>query len=149
MKIPEKVIETTEVQVSAPKINSHRLDGKGRELVDARPMEPPIGYVRRESLHDQIRRMVLQVSEEAKNAGVETIEEANDFYIDDDPESFLPPSQYEFDEDYHLEQRLEERRLEAARAAEEGRDLPPPPKPPKKGKSAPDPAQSDLEDNTD
>ena len=35
----------------------------GGEILDSRPMEPPVGYVKRESISDQIRRMVLQVSQ--------------------------------------------------------------------------------------
>lgn len=148
MKIPEKVLPNINEQVAAPKINAARLDALGREIVDARPMEPPLGYVRRESLSDQIRRMVLQVSEEAANQGAESFEEANDFYIDDDPESYLPPSQYEFDEDHVLEAQLQQRHLDAETAATA--ETTPPPATPVAGKPkkpAAPPAQTDIEDN--
>lgn len=115
MKLPDKVVEGKEDQVSAGKLNRYRLDEKGREIVDSRPMEPPVGYVKRESVTDQIRRMIAQASIEASQAGAESEEEANDFYMEDDPASALPPSQYEFDEDYELEQAL--RRQEAVSAA--------------------------------
>lgn len=151
MKIPEQIIENAPSQVSAPKINSQRLDDQGREVFDSRPMEPPLGYSPRESLSQQIRRMVLQASQELAEAGVESIEEANDFYIDDDPESMLPPSQYEFDEDHHLEQLLEEKRQNAIEAGREAllRQSQPPPATPlaeEPKKRSGDPRQLDIED---
>lgn len=124
MKLPDKVEKSTESQVSAGKLNRFRLDEFGREIVDSRPMEPPVGYQRRETIAEQIRRMVRQASLEAEQAGAETEEEANDFYIEDDPASALPPSQYEFDEDYELEQQLA--RMKASQAAEDAPELPDP-----------------------
>ena len=115
MKIPEVVTEAVESPRAAGKLNQFRLDEHGREILDSRPMEPPVGYVKRESISDQIRRMVLQVSQEIASNEVESVEEANDFYVEDDPGSALPGSQYEFDEDYVLEQQLAARR----RAADE------------------------------
>lgn len=114
MKLPDKVVEGKEDQVSAGKLNRFRLDENGREIVDSRPMEPPVGYVKRESITDQIRRMIRQASIEAEQAGAESEEEANDFYMEDDPASALPPSQYEFDEDYELEQALSRTRKAAS-----------------------------------
>lgn len=126
MKIPEQIIPSEEEHVRAPKLSAFRLDEKGRELVDSRPMEPPIGYVRRESITDQIRRMIHQVSQEAAAAGEESLEEANDFYMEDDPSSLLPPTQYENDEDYVLEFQLEQSRKAQMRAAEQPDPAPQP-----------------------
>lgn len=124
MKLPEKVETSNEEQVSAGKLNRFRLDALGREICDSRPMEPPVGYQRRETVAEQIRRMIHVASQEAAQQGAETEEEANDFYMDDDPASALPPSQYEFDEDYELEQML--RRQSEAAEAEKVQELPDP-----------------------
>lgn len=133
MKIPETVLPTGENQVSAGKLNRFRLDENGREILDSRPMEPPVGYQKRESISDQIRRMIHQASLEAAQAGAETAEEANDFYIADDPGSELPPSVYEFDEDYELEQQLA-RQSASTEVAET--PAPPDPVPERKNKKA-------------
>ena len=87
MKIPEVVTEAVESPRAAGKLNQFRLDEHGREILDSRPMEPPVGYVKRESISDQIRRMVLQVSQEIASNEVESLEESNDFYVEDDPGS--------------------------------------------------------------
>lgn len=135
MKIPEIITPSEEEQVRAPKLSAFRLDERGRELVDSRPMEPPIGYQKRESIADQIRRMIHQVSQEAAQAGEESLEEANDFYMEDDPSSLLPPSQYENDEDYVLEYQLEQSR-KAVQRAQEPPDPAPDAKPPLEPKKA-------------
>lgn len=145
MKLPEKVEPNTEDHVSAGKLNRFRLNEHGQEICDSRPMEPPVGYNRRESVAEQIRRMIRAASEEAAQAGAETEEEANDFYVEDDPASALPPSQYEFDEDYELEQMLA--RQKAAQIAEDGPGQPDPvpeAKPSSVKKKASQPAQEPL-----
>lgn len=110
-----KVVVGTEVPVvHSPKSSSERFDEYGRFIPDARPMEPPIGFKRAPSLSEQIREMVRseQLQRDLRDAGVETFAEANDFYIEDEPDSH-PMSGYENDEDTPLE------RLLAARAAAE------------------------------
>lgn len=64
-----------------------RLDPKGRELVDPTPIAPPVGYKRVPTLVEQLRQMVRSESlaREAREAGYETFEEADDFDIPDDP----------------------------------------------------------------
>lgn len=86
-------------------VQSLYLDEHGREVPNPIPMQPPIGYVRRDSIADQMRRMIQQVSEEARMAGAETEEEANDFDIGED---FEPSSQWEdnFEVDPTLEAML-------------------------------------------
>lgn len=69
-----------------------RHDKHGRELLDPRPMEPPLGYKRAPSLSEQIRQQVLAHKLEELQAIDETDEEADDFAIDDD---LGPYSQHE------------------------------------------------------
>lgn len=58
----------------------------GQEVPDPTPIEPPLGYVKQPSISDQIRQMVRseQLRQEARNAGFETLEEADDFDVDDE-----------------------------------------------------------------
>lgn len=147
MKTIEKVTEGNENQVVGPKINAHRLDEHGREIVDSRPLAPPVGFVPQESIFDQMRSMMRAASLEAANAGHETVEEANDFYIEDDPASGVPPSEYEFDEDHETEL------VNYLRQQREGQQAPPPPpapepepKPKKPSKPPPEPTGGTGED---
>lgn len=112
--MPKVVVGTEVPHVHAPKSSAQRFDEAGRFIPDGRPMEPPLGFKRAPSLSEQIREMVRseQLQRELAASGVETFEEANDFYIDDEPDSH-PMSGYENDEDTPLE------RLLAARAAAE------------------------------
>jgi len=125
MKTIEKIVPGSEANRSEPKINAHRLDEFGRELVDGRPMEPPLGYMATESIPEMIRRMVLQASREVASDEVESLEEANDFYVEDDPLSGVPASGYEFDEDRQLElERLIAERNERTGSTAAGREFP-------------------------
>lgn len=78
-------------QPAEPKSNVGRHDAQGRELVDGRPMEPPVGYTPTPSIQELIAQMVgnRELQEEIKRMGHETEEEANDFDVGDDlnPES--------------------------------------------------------------
>lgn len=89
-----KIKQGLEVDSKSVKSNKGRLDARGRELLDGRPMEPPVGFVRRPSLAETIRAMVRQekLQQELASAGAETFEEADDFYVED---GFEPRSQYE------------------------------------------------------
>lgn len=101
-------------EVHAQKRSAGVYDAKGRFIPDGRPMEPPVGYRRAPSLSEQIRQMVQseQLAAAARESGVETFEEANDFFIEDEPDSHYL-SGYENDEDTPLE------RLLAAKAADD------------------------------
>lgn len=69
----------------------------GKEYPNPVPMEPPLGFVPQEPLHEQIRNMVLrEMSAAASREELETAEEADDFDIGDD---FDPDSPYEMDFD--------------------------------------------------
>lgn len=75
---------------------THFLDDAGREIADNTPMAPPIGYQKTPSIVEQIRMMVRseKLAQEARDAGYETAEEADDFEIGDD---YDPTSPYEHD----------------------------------------------------
>ena len=64
------------------------LDEKGREILDQTPVSLPIHYDRPEPLHLRIRRMILEATAAQKGDDVETLDDANDFLIPDDPSSF-------------------------------------------------------------
>lgn len=64
-------------------------DSRGREIPDPTPMQPPVGYNPQPSLAQQIRQMVVseRLAMEAREAGAETFEEADDFDVGDDFEA--------------------------------------------------------------
>lgn len=68
------------------------LDANGWEIPDPQPLEIPGGFKKPETLQEQIRRLIRAASEDAKNQGLETFEEAEDFNVDDD---FDPNTPYE------------------------------------------------------
>ena len=113
----KKVIPGDEHHEIGVKISAHRLNAAGQEIVDGRPMAPPVGFQPEESVFDRMRQMMRAASLEAAQAGEETLEEANDFYIEDDPQSRLPPSEYEFDEDHQAELEQYIRQLQARQEA--------------------------------
>lgn len=110
-----------------------RHDLFGREFPDPTPMSPPVGYVKQDSLAEQIRRVVRseKLAMEAEAAGYETFDEADDFDIEDDP---LPMSPYEMLDGYVSVRELRKREREAAEAAAS-----PPPEPNTKTKSGDQP----------
>lgn len=67
-----------------------RHDEQGREKLDDRPMQPPLGYKRAPSLAEQIRQQVIAAKLEELDALQETDEEADDFEIGDDFEPLSP-----------------------------------------------------------
>lgn len=81
--------------------NNHfniELDGHGHEVVDPEPMAVPAGFKKPETLSQTVARLLRKASDEAAEAGGETMEEADDFDIDDE---FDPSTPYEmfFDSD--------------------------------------------------
>lgn len=90
-----KLIQGNEGPVQkAPRASQIFLDAQGRELVDGRPMAPPIGYRPEPSLMETIHAMVKRVSDEMGENGDETLEDSEDFYIEDDMD---PETSYELD----------------------------------------------------
>lgn len=63
------------------------LTPEGREILDQTPVALPLHYDRPEPIHQRIRRMILQATIDQRE-GDETLEDANDFEIPDDPSSF-------------------------------------------------------------
>lgn len=64
-------------------------DQAGREIPDPNPMQPPLGYQRQDPLAVRIREMIIghRLAEEARKAGAETFQEADDFEVGDDWEA--------------------------------------------------------------
>lgn len=83
------------------------LTEEGYEIPDPVPMAPPVGFVRREPLHERIRAMVQHEFQRTRAMSeVETPEEADDFVIpgeegDDarEPRFALMPG-FEWEENY-------------------------------------------------
>lgn len=81
------------------KITGRGLNAEGKQVPDPVPMAPPIGYKRQPSLSEQIRQMVQSehLAMAAREAGMETFEEAEDFDVGDDYEQMRSPWENEFD----------------------------------------------------
>lgn len=64
------------------------IDSEGREVLDPRPLEIPIGFERPLTLEQQIQRLMRveynKLAQFQSMEGVETPEEADDFDVDDD-----------------------------------------------------------------
>lgn len=72
-----------------------KFDKEGRrELPDPTPVELPLRLRKPETQEDMMRRIVLEehLSRQAREEGLETFAEADDFEIDEDPD---PISHYE------------------------------------------------------
>ncbi|WP_308620102.1 hypothetical protein [uncultured Desulfovibrio sp.] len=63
------------------------LDEKGHEILDQTPVAIPFDVTRPEPIHLRMRRIAESFYQERINAGddVETLDEANDFDVPDDP----------------------------------------------------------------
>lgn len=130
------------------------LDERGHEVVSNVPMQPPLGYKKEPSVTDRIREMVRSemLRKEAAAAGLETMEEADDFDIADDPVDPSTPFEENFDppappaekltaEEWEERERArytsdEYKKLKETRTPPEGGAAPPPAPP------APDPAKA-------
>lgn len=70
----------------------------GKEVVDPTPSIINTGLRKRESIQDQIRRMIrTEASMYAMENGQESFEEADDFDIADDPIDYTSPYEMSFD----------------------------------------------------
>ena len=83
--------EKPQPYATTDRLNRHTEDG--REILNPTPMQPPLGYNRAPSLSEQIRQQVLTQSI-LSNMDPETVEEADDFEIEEDPPM---PSRWEND----------------------------------------------------
>lgn len=103
-----------------------QFDNLGRQIPDPRPVEVPLGYTRPPSLQEEIKRFVRnELSLRAREQGVETFEEADDFDIPEEEDEFV--SEYE----------VQEMAVEAIDV-----DADPPPAPKGAGSKEPAPATS-------
>lgn len=66
------------------------LDENGHEKPNPVPMQPPVGYKKQLTIAEQIRQQIRAASLEARQAGAETEEEANDFDVGEDMEPHSP-----------------------------------------------------------
>lgn len=74
------------------------LNVMGHEVPDPTVMEPPLGYVAQPDLMEQMRRMIsTELSRIAEDQEFETMQEADDFDIDDDPVDYSSPYEEFFD----------------------------------------------------
>lgn len=90
-----KRLAGSEVEPVSVKSNVGLLDTLGREIVDGRPMSPPLGYKKTPSISEQIREMVRSHAlEQALASGVETFAEADDFEVGDDLDPSSPYEEY-------------------------------------------------------
>lgn len=89
-----EVVDFSETFVPKPATFRHV---NGREVLDATPIEPPIGFKRQKSLAEQIREMVRSenLRQLAEASGHESFEDADDFDVED----MDPSSPYEGDFD--------------------------------------------------
>jgi len=87
----KKGVEAEKFERRTPRKKT-KLTKRGKEIVDGTPLQPPLGYKKQESLHEQIRRMVVseQLRLAAEQAGMETFEEADDFDVGDDLDPTSP-----------------------------------------------------------
>lgn len=93
-QLKEETPVRPEHQAKRVKTNGHYLAKDGSERPDPTPMAPPIGWKPRDPLHQRIREMIIseKLRLEAAAAGMETLDEADDFDVGDD---YDPSSPYE------------------------------------------------------
>lgn len=113
---------------------SSELDSNGHEIPDSRPLQPSLNMRREPTLAERIKAMVRSehIAREAREAGHESFEEADDFDVGDD---YDPTSPYEQDFDPEPDPRPQAapRNAEAPSRPVAGT---PEPTPPKAGGSA-------------
>lgn len=150
------VNQNKEPILHAEKTSFGKYDEFGRFLPDARQMEAAFSVSPAPTLIEQMRDMIRgeNLAKEARESGFETFEEANDFFIEEDPDSMVY-SPYEIDEDDALEARLAafraginpdsvaEQAAQAAAPADPPNVKAPPQEPSKKARKGRDPAPED------
>lgn len=78
-----------------------RLNDKGQEVLNDAPVTLPVRYQRGDNITERVQRMVEEtISRRAEMAGLETLDDANDFDVGDD---YDPRSEHEVDEDAEAE----------------------------------------------
>lgn len=76
-----------------------QLDENGHEVLDPRPMAPPVGYKKQPSMVEHIRSMVRGelLRHAAESQGFETFEDSEDFETGDDMDDPRTPYEAVFD----------------------------------------------------
>jgi len=75
-----------------------RLNEKGQEVLDITPVTLPVRYQRGENITERVQRMVEEtLSRRAEMQGLESLDDANDFYVEGD--DYFPSSEHEVDDD--------------------------------------------------
>jgi len=81
----------------------------GREYPDPTPVAPPLGFIKQPTLAETMRQMIVgeALRRHARESGLETFDEADDFNVGDDfdpsspyEETFEPPPQPSPEESY-------------------------------------------------
>lgn len=112
----------------APDTGIEVHDARGHEVPDPTPVAAAVGFRPGPTLREQIREMVQseRLRQEAIAAGFETLEEADDFDIDDDP---FPASDHELDSNLPTVRELRRRKEEDEAKAKKPAPPPSPPEP--------------------
>lgn len=100
------------------------LDKNGHEVVSSIPLAPPLAFKRRPTIFDHNRELIAQFHREQADREIETLLDADDFEIPDDPD-FLPDSKWENNRDPSLSELVQEGMASIAarrKAAEEAAD---------------------------
>ena len=107
----------TDIEKIIAENSKNRPYKNGKFYPDPTPVELPVGYERQPSMMDLIRAEIHRAGLDAAKEGWESLEEANDFDVEED--NFLT-SPYEFSEDENEvpELVLKSREEEAAKEAE-------------------------------
>lgn len=88
------------------KLERSRLNERGWEVPNPKPMELIAGMRKPETLTEQVRRIMrTELSRQASAQGMETFEEADDFDVDDGFDVDEPTTQYQqMQEEFIFEQ---------------------------------------------
>lgn len=75
------------------------LDENGHEVLDQTPVDIPFHVDRPEPIHLRLRRIAEQIYAERQHVGedVESLDEANDFEVEDDPSCYEPYPEPDYD----------------------------------------------------
>lgn len=91
----ELLIQEAVEHIRRHKTNRDKLTTKGEEIINPRPMAPPIGYKKQPSMVEIVQNMIKseRLKQLAIDNGLETLEEADDFDTGED--DFDPSSPWE------------------------------------------------------
>jgi len=94
MKVAKETVE------KLTKLRTAMLDGKGREILNPKPLAIPVGMTKPQSLREEIQKVLREeVGRQAQEQGKESWEDANDFDVVDDFDTQLVESKYQLVEE--------------------------------------------------